>query len=147
MQFPSTRRVARRIQGKHRPVSLISVRGKVVEQVILSVITRHVWDNSGIRRSQHGFMKGRSYYTNPIFYDWVTCLVEEGKDVDIYLDIYLIIFLLEKLTVHGLDRCALCWVKNFAGWRTMTRERWWMKLNLAGHRWYSPGVSTGACPV
>ena len=40
--------------------------------------------NQGIRPSQHGFMNGRSCLTNLIsFYDKVTCLVDEGKAVDV----------------------------------------------------------------
>ena len=59
-----------------------------MEQIILSVITRHLQGNQAIRPRQHGFMKGRSCLTNLIsFYDKVTCLVDEGKAVDmIYLD-------------------------------------------------------------
>ncbi|GAB0199824.1 mitochondrial enolase superfamily member 1 [Grus japonensis] len=72
----------------HRPVSLASVLGKVMEQIILSAITQHVQDNQAIRPSQHGFVKGRSCLTNLIsFYDKVTCLADEGKAVDVvYLD-------------------------------------------------------------
>ncbi|GAB0179712.1 mitochondrial enolase superfamily member 1 [Grus japonensis] len=74
--------------GNYRPVSLTSVPGKVMEQFILGVLTKHVQDNQGIRPSQHGFMKGRSCLTNLIsFYDLVTRLVDEGKAVDVtYLD-------------------------------------------------------------
>nr|XP_010310545.1 PREDICTED: uncharacterized protein LOC104643050 [Balearica regulorum gibbericeps] len=42
-------------QGNYRPVSLTS--GKVMEQFILSGLTRQVQDNQGIRPSQHEFMK------------------------------------------------------------------------------------------
>ena len=93
-----------------------------MEQFIFSMLTRHVQDSQGMRPSQHDFMKGRSCLTNLIsFYDQVTCLVDEGKAVDvIYLDFsktfhtvsYSI--LLEKLAVHGLDRCTLG--KNMAEW-------------------------------
>jgi len=54
-----------------------------MEQIILSEITQHAGYNWGIRPSQHGFMKGKYCLTNLISYDQVTCLVDEGKAVDI----------------------------------------------------------------
>ncbi|KAK4823601.1 hypothetical protein QYF61_003801 [Mycteria americana] len=73
--------------GNYRPVSLTSVPGKLMEQIILSAITRHVENNQGIKPSQHGFRKGRSCLTNLIsFYDKVTHLVDEGKAVDVTSD-------------------------------------------------------------
>ncbi|KAK4811155.1 hypothetical protein QYF61_019786 [Mycteria americana] len=111
--------------GNYRPVSLTSVPGKLMEQIILSAITWHVQDNQAIRTSQHGFMKGRCCLTNLIsFYDKVTRLVDEGKAVDVvYLDFSKAFdtvshsILLEILAAHGLDGCTLLWVKNWlAGW-------------------------------
>ena len=68
----------------YKPVSLTLVTGNVMEQIILSAITQHVQDNWGIKLSQHEFMKYRSCLTNLIsFYDQVTCLMDEGKAVDI----------------------------------------------------------------
>ncbi|KAK4824311.1 hypothetical protein QYF61_013056 [Mycteria americana] len=107
--------------GNYRPVSLTLVLGKIVEWFILSALNSHVQANQGIRPSQHGFMKGRSCLTNLIsFYDQVTCLVDEGKAVDvIYLDFSKAFdtvshgILLEKLVAHGLGRCTVCWVKNW----------------------------------
>ncbi|KAK4808571.1 hypothetical protein QYF61_009874 [Mycteria americana] len=107
--------------GNYRPVSLISVLGKIMEQFILSALNRHVQANQGIRASQRGFRKSRSCLTNLMsFYDKVTCLVDEGKAVDvIYLDFIKAFdtvshsILLEKLAAHGLGRCILCWVKNW----------------------------------
>ncbi|KAJ7410011.1 rna-directed dna polymerase from mobile element jockey-like [Pitangus sulphuratus] len=65
------------------------VLGKVMEQIILSAIIWHIQDNHRISMIYEGFMKGRSFLTNLIcFYDKVTCLVNEGKAVDVvYLDI------------------------------------------------------------
>ncbi|KAK4825273.1 hypothetical protein QYF61_026074 [Mycteria americana] len=107
--------------GNYRPVSLTSVPGKLMEQIILSAITRHIENNHGIKPSQHGFRKGRSCLTNLIsFYDKVTRLVDEGKAVDVaYLDFSKAFdtvshgILLEKLAAHGLDGCTLRWVKNW----------------------------------
>ncbi|KAK4831113.1 hypothetical protein QYF61_015416 [Mycteria americana] len=107
--------------GNYRPGSLTSVPGKLMEQIILSAITRHVEDNQGIKPSQHGFRKSRSCLTNLIsFYDKVTRLMDEGKAVDVvYLDFSKAFdtvshsILLEKLAAHGLDGCTLRWVKNW----------------------------------
>lgn len=87
-------------------------------------------DKEGIRSSQHGVRKGRSHLTNLIFfYDQVICLVDEGKVVDVvFLDFSKAFdavchsILLENLWVHRLDRCALCWVKNWLdvwAWRVV----------------------------
>ena len=70
--------------GNYRPVSLTSGLGKIMEYIILSVMTWHVQDNKGVRLSLYGFMKGRSYLSKPIsFWDQVTCLVDERKSVGI----------------------------------------------------------------
>jgi len=125
--------------GNYGSVSLISVPGKVVQWITLSVLTRYVKDNQGIRPSQRGFMKGRSCLTNLIsFYDQVTCLVDEGKAVDvIYLDFSKAFgtvsnsILLEKMAAHGLDRCILLWLKNWLDGRAQrvvvngVKSSWW----------------------
>jgi len=92
-----------------------------MEWFILSVLTGQVKDNQWIRPSQHRFMKGRCCLTNLIsFYDQVTCLVDEGKAVDVvYLDFSKafdtipLSILLEKLAAHGLDGCTLRWIKDW----------------------------------
>ncbi|KAK4813862.1 hypothetical protein QYF61_001960 [Mycteria americana] len=120
--------------------SLTSVPGKIMEPFILSALNRHVQANQGIRLSQHGFMKGRSCLTNLIsFYDQVTCLVDEGKAVDvIYLDFSKAFdtvshnILLEKLAAHGLGRCTLHWVKNWLDGQAQrvvvngVKSSWWL---------------------
>ncbi|PKU47917.1 rna-directed dna polymerase from mobile element jockey-like [Limosa lapponica baueri] len=107
--------------GNYRPVRLTSVPGKVMEQIILSAIMQHMKDTQVTGLSQHRFMRGRSCLTNLIsFYDKVTCLVDEGKAVDVvYLDFSKAFntvshsILLEKLAAHGLDGNTLHWVKNW----------------------------------
>jgi len=91
-----------------------------MERFILSALTGHVEDKKGIRPRQNRFMKGRSCLTSLICYDQVTCLVDEGKAVDVvYLDFSKAFdtvphsILLEKLAARGLDGCTLCWVRNW----------------------------------
>lgn len=43
--------------GNHRLFSLRSVRGKVMEQLILESIYRHIKDKQIIKRNQFGFTK------------------------------------------------------------------------------------------
>ncbi|RMC04203.1 hypothetical protein DUI87_19022 [Hirundo rustica rustica] len=107
--------------GDYRPVSLTLVPSKIMEQIILSAITQQTQNNQGIRPSQHRFRRSRSCLTNlNPFSDQVTCLVDEGKAVDVvYLDFskaFNIVshgILLQNAAALSLDRCALCWVKKW----------------------------------
>ncbi|KAJ7419764.1 RNA-directed DNA polymerase from mobile element jockey-like protein [Pitangus sulphuratus] len=110
-----------------------------MEQIILSVVTRHTQDNQGIRPSQHRFRRGRSCLINLIsFYDQVTFLVEEGKAVSVvYLDFSKTFDtvshgnLLEKLAAHSLDRCTLRGVKNWLDGRVQR-----VVVNGVANTWY-----------
>lgn len=51
-------------------VSFTLIPEKVMEQVILEIISRHMGDKKIIRNSQHGFTQGKSSLTNlTTFYD------------------------------------------------------------------------------
>jgi len=74
--------------GNYRPVSLTSIPGKVMEQLILEVIMNQVEENNVIRSSEDGFTKEKSCLTNlTAFYDGMTGWVDEGRAVGVvYLD-------------------------------------------------------------
>lgn len=68
--------------GSCRLVSCMSVPVNLMEQLFLETISRHMKDKKVIRSSWHGFMKGKSYFTNIIaFYREVGILVDEGRAV------------------------------------------------------------------
>ena len=92
-----------------------------MEEIILGAIMDQLKVNQGFRPSHHGFMNCRYCLTNMIlFYDMVTGLVDEGKEVNVvYLDFSKAFdtvphnILVEKLAAHGLDECMLHWVKHW----------------------------------
>jgi len=112
-----------------------------MEKIILGTSERHVKNNAII--SQHGFIKGKSCLTNLIsFYDKVTCLVNEGKAVDVVsldfrkaFDTAPHSILLDKLSNCGMSKFTVSWVKNglkvraqrivvnwaTSGWQLVTR--------------------------
>jgi len=112
--------------GNYRLVSLTSIPGKVMEQLIPEVIIKKVEEKKVIRSSQRGFTKGKSCLTNVIaFYDGMTGWVDEGRAADVvYLDFSKAFdtvshsILLGKLRKCGLDEWSVRWIENCLNGRT-----------------------------
>jgi len=106
--------------GNYRPASLISIPGKVLEQLILEAIIKQVEEKKVIRSSQHGFTKRKSCLTNLIaFYDDMTVCVDEERAVDVvYLDFSKAFdkvshnILLGKLRKCGMNEWSVKWIEN-----------------------------------
>ncbi|PKU30008.1 rna-directed dna polymerase from mobile element jockey- hypothetical protein [Limosa lapponica baueri] len=107
--------------GNYRPVSLTSIPGKVMEQLILDAISKHVEEKKVIGSGQHGFTKGKSCLTNMIaFYDVITGWLDEGRAADIvYLnfskafDTVSHSILIGKLRKRGLEEWTVRWTENW----------------------------------
>lgn len=82
-------------------------------------------------------------------------LMDEGKAADVvYLDYSKTFhtvshsFLLDKLAASDLDRCTPHWVKKLAGWAGPKNYGEWSEVQLVvSHKWYLPGLNTGAGSV
>jgi len=125
MSLQSSKKGKKEDPGNYRLVSLTSIPGKVMEQLILEVINKQVEEKKVIRSSQHGFTKGKSCLTNLIaFYDDMTGWVDEGRAVDVVYLVFSKAFdtishniLLEKLRKCGLDEWSVKWIENWLNGR------------------------------
>ncbi|CAM4607019.1 unnamed protein product [Lepidochelys olivacea] len=146
---PIFKKSSRADPGNYRPVSLMSVPGKLSETIVKNKIVRHIEKHKLLCKSQHGFCKGRSCLTNLLeFFEGVNKHVDKGDPVDIVYLYFQKAFhkvphhrLLRTLSCHGIRGKILSWIEN---WLKDREQRVGINGKFSEWRGVTSGVPQGS---
>ena len=107
--------------GNYRLVSLTSIPGEVMEQLVLDVLSKQLEEKKVTVCSQHGSTRGKPCLTNlTTFCDVITSWVDGGRAVDAVcldfskaFDTVFHTILVLKLRTVGIDEWMVKWIDNW----------------------------------